>query len=1017
MYIVSTIGKDALPDVNESGLFNYPCGICEVQNVLYVVDKNNNAIRKIDDRKQITTVFKGLNNPTSIIFVNGNFYVSDTGNNRILKINGNNFTVIRSFSGFNSPMGLTHTGYNYNSRYYHRIYVADTGNRSIKEIKDEDDTVSLFYNTNSPVTCVYATKNEGGYGTINLLAGSGVFIIYIRKNTLPSNAPVENFFNGTFLRIDADSTKTIMTISGKQNALENKTRIYVSTIKTNVLRIFDIDYPTSRVGVFSNPVFIENIGASSFRYIDGIKTSATFSYIKGSFLHSCISDDGNIYISDSSYHVIRKFDPSTRFVSTYAGVLQTPGLKDDSLVEFKNIYGISIDKTNNVYVSDNSLNTYFKITQNENTNLFLENYIQTIPLLFNDDNSYYVIETGGNMFGVSYGIYKNINGNVQNFNTVVINNNRDINYLCVINSNTIDKIYVVCSTFSNDQNTYIVELTNSNQTIISSTSTNNFGVLDGPNCITYDNKRNVIYIADSKNHRILKLNLTTRTFNTIAGTGISGFNDGTANSAQFNNPCGVFYDKNTDILYIVDTNNNRIRSIELSAPLITVKTIAGNGNSGYDDGINATFVNPKGITLDSYGNIYISQKDRVRKIINLSYKNYGRGILHNNDLYIPNMKNNEIIKIQNINSNNPIQSSWVNSSLNGPTSLLINGTNMYVTNVGDNTIKVIQNFETSTNTITNLNITQKISNADYLDSLDFPSSMISIGDDLYVTNSGNNTLVKIENFNTQIQKTSFLLASGEINKFLLKTKEVIYFDPNNQPTNTNNIRFYFKKNIQPAPYIKFSSETIYFKISSSSYDSNLNRTFIIGNFIKSDDDNVLSNSIVFPQPSSISESEYSWDDVLLGYKTVLTSQTYTLDNPTDIDIYGSDLYVTNLGSRDRNSFIKKIYNITNFKNFISNADRFLGGKLYGMKIYKNHIYASTLNFVTGVTRVIRFKINPWAGSYIFATNESSGGTYNDIIPDNSIVSEIYISETSNEMYLQVYKFSGDWEIIKIKNYI
>ncbi|MBI3651642.1 MAG: fibronectin type III domain-containing protein [Acidobacteria bacterium] len=72
----------------------------------------------------------------------------------------------------------------------------------------------------------------------------------------------------------------------------------------------------------------------------------------------------------------------------------------------------------------------------------------------------------------------------------------------------------------------------------------------------------VLFIADQNNHRIRRLLLTTNAVNTHAGTGLAGFADGSCSVAQFNAPRGMAYFSSSSLLYVLDTNNNRIRKLQ-----------------------------------------------------------------------------------------------------------------------------------------------------------------------------------------------------------------------------------------------------------------------------------------------------------------------------------------------------------------------------------------------------------------------------------------------------------------------
>lgn len=85
----------------------------------------------------------------------------------------------------------------------------------------------------------------------------------------------------------------------------------------------------------------------------------------------------------------------------------------------------------------------------------------------------------------------------------------------------------------------------------------------------------IIYIADSGHHRILGVDDTGKIRLTI-GNGTNGLKDGTYNQAQFNLPRGLVVVD--DHLYVADTNNHAIRKIDLKKQ--TVQTVAGNGKKG-----------------------------------------------------------------------------------------------------------------------------------------------------------------------------------------------------------------------------------------------------------------------------------------------------------------------------------------------------------------------------------------------------------------------------------------------------
>jgi uncharacterized protein (TIGR03437 family) len=131
-----------------------------------------------------------------------------------------------------------------------------------------------------------------------------------------------------------------------------------------------------------------------------------------------------------------------------------------------------------------------------------------------------------------------------------------------------------------------------------------------PTSMVLDSKGN-LYIADTSNNivRILTTDGNINTFagNFGAGNGFTG-DGGPATSARLNNPEGLAIDSAGNI-YIADGNNNRIRVV--SAATGTITTVAGSSTIGgfSGDGGLATKAKldiPKGVAVDSIGNIYIA---------------------------------------------------------------------------------------------------------------------------------------------------------------------------------------------------------------------------------------------------------------------------------------------------------------------------------------------------------------------------------------------------------------------------
>lgn len=118
-----------------------------------------------------------------------------------------------------------------------------------------------------------------------------------------------------------------------------------------------------------------------------------------------------------------------------------------------------------------------------------------------------------------------------------------------------------------------------------------------------------LLISDIESHRILRLDATGQlTF--WGGTGLANYSgDGQlVTLATFNAPNDLKLDVSNNALLIADSNNHRIRKVDLRT--LTITTIAGNGSSelsgDHGPAIQAGLNNPQGIAVDDLGNVLVA---------------------------------------------------------------------------------------------------------------------------------------------------------------------------------------------------------------------------------------------------------------------------------------------------------------------------------------------------------------------------------------------------------------------------
>lgn len=126
----------------------------------------------------------------------------------------------------------------------------------------------------------------------------------------------------------------------------------------------------------------------------------------------------------------------------------------------------------------------------------------------------------------------------------------------------------------------------------------------------------LLYICYRSKHCIYRYELSTGNYELYAGAREdAGYEDGKCLNARFNNPSQICFDLD-GIMYIADSENSCIRSIDREG---TVSTVIGiPGRTGYVDGTpdDALFNKPEGVAVDEEGTIYIAdtQNKCVRKL-------------------------------------------------------------------------------------------------------------------------------------------------------------------------------------------------------------------------------------------------------------------------------------------------------------------------------------------------------------------------------------------------------------------
>lgn len=132
---------------------------------------------------------------------------------------------------------------------------------------------------------------------------------------------------------------------------------------------------------------------------------------------------------------------------------------------------------------------------------------------------------------------------------------------------------------------------------------------NSPSAVATDAAGNV-YVADTGNHVIRRI-AVDRSVSTLAGSaGQAGFVDGTSGAVRFYAPSGVAVDASGQI-YVADSVNGAIRMVSQSGQVVT---LAGNGTPGDADGTGsgARFSIPQGILVDAQYTVYVADSGNHR---------------------------------------------------------------------------------------------------------------------------------------------------------------------------------------------------------------------------------------------------------------------------------------------------------------------------------------------------------------------------------------------------------------------
>jgi sugar lactone lactonase YvrE len=554
--------------------FNEPFGVAvDDAGSIYVADASNNAVRKITAAGVVTTFAGGngagsadgtgtsaqFDEPRGIcIDSTGTLYIADYDNHTIRKITTagvvttlagradvpGNADGVGTAASFRGPMGIAvdATGI---------VYVADTGNRSIRRISASGTvtTVSLSGSTLSEPRGVAVTSS----GTI-LVADYGSHTI----RSISSSGTVTTLAGA----IDSPGTA-----DGASSSARFHYPSALALLSDGSLAVADTDNDTIR-GVRDNVVRTIAGRAGRVLTADGQGTNARFDAPYA----TAVDSTGVVYVADTSAHVIRRIG-TDGVVTTFAGLPGSFGIDDGTAdgARFYSPTGVAVDSSGNLYVADSMNSTIRKITPGR----VVTTLAGTGRARGNTDGT-----GAAARFSQPFGVAVDGAGTV---------------YVTDSQAGTIRKITSagVVTTLAGQAG--------------SAGSTDGTGAsarFTVPYAIVVDST-GTLFVVDHGNHTIRRVT-ATGVVTTLAGTaGSSGSTDGTGTAARFNYPSGITVARD-GTLYVADTDNQTIRALSASGEVTTVGGTSNRVGSTDGSGTAARFFNPKGISIGLDGKLYIA---------------------------------------------------------------------------------------------------------------------------------------------------------------------------------------------------------------------------------------------------------------------------------------------------------------------------------------------------------------------------------------------------------------------------
>jgi len=525
--------------------FASPSGVAVIGTGLFVADTANHVIRKIDTATGAVTTLAG------------SFGISGSADGT------------GGASRFHSPAGIAAVGIT--------LYVCDTGNHTLRKIVSTSGVVTTLAGTPGTAGAVDNVAGPGNVlfssprGIATDLPGTTLFVAdtgnhKIRK-VVASNGATTTYAGSGVPGAD-NGVGTGASFSSPEGVASLGSDIYVADTGSHTIRkivpsgaVGDV---TTFAGAAGNPDFVDNATGLLARFFSPASLAAVGS---------------DLYVADTRNQVLRKID-ATGFVTTLAGGALAVGSTDGAgaAARFNGPKGIGTDGAS-FFVADTQNHSIRKTTIGGSVTTVAGNPPQAGTIDGAGTAARFLAPAGAAVVG-------------------------DNVFVADTGNHTIRKVTSAGAVTTLAGNPGVSGIQNGTGT--SALFTNPQGIASAGTDL---------YVADSGNHAIRKVT-SAGAVTTFAGstTGLPGFVDGTGTAAQFNTPKGIATDGSS--LFVADTGNHAIRKIDFATGSVT--TLAGTGTAGSANS-PAQFNSPEGIAVIGTS-VYVADTGNhaIRKVANPS---------------------------------------------------------------------------------------------------------------------------------------------------------------------------------------------------------------------------------------------------------------------------------------------------------------------------------------------------------------------------------------------------------------